>query len=256
MQPEPVLHHNADDPKRRAPQRIGVLAPGRLLVDRPEADKRVELVGERDGDWRGALFDRTRPLLLPLVADGAALIFEGEILTTGDVPGTEEIGDIARWVSPKLKEGMFSTASLEGEEPLFAPLAGVASGVVAVPISAQADEMLIWFRNERVRTVTWGGNPFKSPSLDDDPSELSPRRSFAQWHQIVKGTSDPWTVADLSAARLIGSSVTDVVVQFRAVRILIAQDQLEQVLSQVRGSDQQVVVANARLEADAAAQRG
>ena len=171
------------------------------------------------------------------------------------MPGTEEIRDIARWVSPKLKQGLFSTASLGEEEPLFAPLAGVASGVVVVPISAQVDEMLIWFRNERVRTVTWGGNPFKSPSSDDDPSELSPRRSFAQWHQIVKGTSDPWTVADLSAARLIGSSVTDVVVQFRAVRILIAQDQLEQVLRQVRGSDQQVVVANARgliLESNAA----
>ena len=209
----------------------------------------------RDGDWRGALFDRTRPLLLPLAADGAALIFEDEILTTGDVPGTDEIRDIARWVSPKLKQGLFSTASLGEEEPLFAPLAGVASGVVVVPISAQVDEMLIWFRNERVRTVTWGGNPFKSPSSDDDPSELSPRRSFAQWHQIVKGTSDPWTVADLSAARLIGSSVTDVVVQFRAVRILIAQDQLEQVLRQVRGSDQQVVVADARgliLESNAA----
>ena len=209
----------------------------------------------RDGDWRGALFDRTRPLLLPLAADGAALIFEDEILTTGDVPGTDEIRDVARWVSPKLKQGLFSTASLGEEEPLFAPLAGVASGVVVVPISAQVDEMLIWFRNERVRTVTWGGNPFKSPSSDDDPSELSPRRSFAQWHQIVKGTSDPWTVADLSAARLIGSSITDVVVQFRAVRILIAQDQLEQVLRQVRTSDQQVVVANARgliLESNAA----
>ncbi len=200
----------------------------------------------RDGDWRGALFDRTRPLLLPLKADGAALIFEGEVLTTGDVPGTEEIRDIAHWVSPKLGRGLFSTSSLGEEEPRFAPLAGVASGVVVVRISAQSDEMLIWFRNERVRTVTWGGNPYKSPSLEDDPRELSPRRSFAQWHQIVQGTSDPWTVAELSAARLIGSSVTDVVVQFRAVRILIAQDQLQQVLRQVRRSDQQVVVADAR----------
>ena len=40
----------------------------------------------RDGDWRGALFDRSRPLLLPLGAAGAALLFEGEILTTGEVP--------------------------------------------------------------------------------------------------------------------------------------------------------------------------
>lgn len=200
----------------------------------------------RDGDWRGALFDRTRPLLLPLGASGAALLFENEVLTTGDVPGTDEIREIARWVGPKLKQGVFSTASLGGEEETFTPLAGVASGIVAAPISAQADEMLIWFRNERVRTVTWGGNPFKSPSSKDDPSELSPRRSFAQWHQIVKGTSDPWTAADLCAAGLIGTSVTDVIVQFRAVRVLITQDQLEHVLRQVRGSDQQVIVADAR----------
>ena len=40
--------------------------------------------------------------------------------------------------------------------------------------------------------------------------------------------------------------MTDVILQFRAVRILIAQDQLEQVLRQVRGSDQQVVVVDAQ----------
>ena len=62
---------------------------------------------------------------------------------------------------------------------------------------------------------------------------------------MVEGTSDPWTVPDLTAAQLIGASVTDVIVQFRSVRILIAQDQLEQVLRQVRSSDQHVVVANA-----------
>ncbi len=217
---------------------------GELAARRLE-QRITEWIG-RDGDWRGALFDRTRPLLLPLGANGAALLFENEVSTTGDVPGTEEIREIARWVGPKLKEGVFSTASLGAEEEAFAPLAGVGSGIVAAPISAQADEMLIWFRGERVRTVTWGGNPYKSPSSEDNPSDLSPRRSFAQWHQIVKGTCDPWTAADLSAARLIGASVTDVILQFRAVRILIAQDQLEQVLRQVRGSDQQVVVVDAQ----------
>ncbi len=214
----------------------------------------IELVS-RDGDWRGALFDRSRPLLLPLGASGAALIFENEITATGDVPGSDQIREIAHWVGPKLRTGVFSTSSLGTDEPAFAALAGLASGVVAAPISAQDDEMLIWFRNERVRTVTWGGNPFKAPSLEDDPSELSPRRSFAQWHQVVEGTSDPWTAADLAAARLIGASITDVIVQFRAVRILIAQDQLQQVLRQVRSSDQQVIVADARgviLESNAA----
>ncbi len=199
----------------------------------------------RDGDWRSALFDSARSLLLPLNATGAALLFEGQVLTTGEVPATEQIRDIGRWLEPKIGEEVFATASLASEEPAFAPLIGVASGVVATRISGEASDMLIWFRNERVRTVTWGGNPFQKVSTSDDPLELSPRRSFAQWHQVVEGTSDPWTAPDLTAARLIGASVTDVIVQFRSVRILIAQDQLEQVLREVRASDQHVVVATA-----------
>ena len=199
----------------------------------------------RDGDWRGALFDRSRPLLLPLAATGAALLFEGEILTTGDVPSTDDIREIVRWLRPMLKKGLYATANLGTIEPPFEALAGVASGLMAVTISNQSDDILIWFRPERVRTVTWGGDPSKPVSDGDDPSELSPRRSFAQWHQIVKGTSDPWTAGDIRAARLIRASISDVVVQFRAVRILIAQDQLDQVSRKVRDSDQQILVADA-----------
>jgi PAS domain S-box-containing protein len=73
---------------------------------------------------------------------------------------------------------------------------------------------------------------------------LSPRRSFAQWHQLVEGTSEPWTPADLAAARLIGQSVADIVLQSRAVRTLIAQNQLEQFRSQIRISEQPVIIAD------------
>ena len=45
-----VVQHDPDHPQRRPSQRIGILAPGRLFVDRPEPDQRVDLVGERDSD--------------------------------------------------------------------------------------------------------------------------------------------------------------------------------------------------------------
>ncbi len=198
----------------------------------------------REGDWRGALFDSAHSLLLPLNATGAALLFEGKARTAGETPGTEQIRQLGQWLAPRIRSAVFATSTLAGEEPAFEPLTGVASGVAATRISTEPDEMLIWFRRERIRTVTWGGHPFKPPSDDDDPSELSPRRSFAQWHQVVEGTSDRWSAADLAAARLIGESVTDVVVQFRALRILIAQDQLEHVLRQVHSAEQQIIVAS------------
>lgn len=198
----------------------------------------------REGDWRGALFDNARSLLLPINATGAALLFEGKIRTIGETPGTEEICELSHWLAPRIAGGVYATSALASEEPAFERLTGVASGVIAAPISNEADEMLIWFRKERIRTVTWGGNPFKPPSDSDDPTELSPRRSFAQWHQVVEGTSDPWSLTERTAARLIGESVNDVVMQFRALRILIAQDQLDHVRRQVHSAEQQIIVAS------------
>lgn len=73
--------------------------------------------------------------------------------------------------------------------------------------------------------------------------DLSPRRSFSQWHQLMEGNAEPWNAADLTAARLIGRTVADVVLQFRSVLTLIAQSQLEQVRRQVQLSEQPVIIA-------------
>ena len=116
---------------------------------------------------------------------------------------------------------------------------------MAVPLSSAAGEYLMWFRPERVRTVTWGGDPNKPAVTGATPRDLSPRRSFAKWHEVVEGTSDPWTDADLTAARMIGDTVRDVILQFRSVAMLIAQDQLDRVRGRVSVSDMPVVVADA-----------
>ena len=177
-------------------------------------------------------------------AGGVALLFEGQVLTAGEVPGTPQLRELGAWLDARPRAPVIATASLRAEEPDFAPLTAVASGLLATPVSSAPGEYLIWFRPEQVRTLVWGGNPFKPVLVGDNPADLSPRRSFAQWHQLVEGTSEPWTTADLTTARLIGDSVADVVLQFRSVRMLIAQSQLEQVRRQVEVSDQPVLIAD------------
>ena len=162
----------------------------------------------REGDWRGALFDRSLALLEPVGASGAALLFEGEVRTVGEVPGTATLREIGDWLDRQPRDEQIATASLPEDAPQFAALKPIASGLLAVPVSATPGEYLVWLRPERVRTVTWGGNPFAPHGTGDDPATLSPRRSFAQWHQVVEGTADPWSPADLAAARLIGDSVS------------------------------------------------
>jgi light-regulated signal transduction histidine kinase (bacteriophytochrome) len=197
-----------------------------------------------EGDWRAALFDGSQALLEPVQATGAVLLFDGEVRTVGDVPGTLALRELGRWLDSQPRNGVISTASLAFDAPQFELLTPIASGLLAAPISAAPGEYLIWLRPERVRTVTWGGNPFKPVRPSDDPLTLSPRRSFAQWQQIVEGTSDPWSDADIAAARLVGDTVSDVIIQFRSVRLLLVEDQLSQVRRQVEHSALAVVVAD------------
>jgi light-regulated signal transduction histidine kinase (bacteriophytochrome) len=213
-----------------------------LFVQRLE-QRLIEAIS-REGDWRVAIFDNSQSILQPLGASGSALIYEGQVRTAGEVPGTQEIRAIAAWLDQRPRASVLSTNSLGLDHPEFAGITKVASGVIATALSSHPGEYLIWFRPEQVRTVTWGGDPLKPFVIGSDPSDLSPRRSFAQWHQLVEGTAESWSPADIAAARLIGQSVSDFVLQFRAVRTLIAQDQLEQFSNQVRGSAQPVVIAD------------
>jgi light-regulated signal transduction histidine kinase (bacteriophytochrome) len=198
----------------------------------------------REGDWRASLFENVQALLQPVNASGVALLYDGQILTSGEVPGTAQLRDLAVWLDTRPHAPVISTASLGIDEPQFGPLATVASGVVAAPLSNLPGEYLIWIRPERICMVTWGGNPDKPAEVGENPSDLSPRRSFQKWYQQVEGTAEPWTVADLTAARAISAMIADVLLQFRSVRMLIAQDQLAQATRQAERSDQPLIITD------------
>jgi two-component system, chemotaxis family, sensor kinase Cph1 len=116
--------------------------------------------------------------------------------------------------------------------------------VLAVRLSASRPDYLMWFRKEQLLTVTWAGDPHKQ-MVGNDPLELSPRRSFAAWSEIVRGTAAPWTTAELALARAIGLALVDIILQVHAVRLLVAEHQLGQVRRTVAGSSEPVVIADA-----------
>ncbi len=203
----------------------------------------------RFGDWKEALVSGPDYLLRPFDADGAALFVDGEIFTTGTVPGTNQLREIRRWLiddAGRSKKPVIQTASLVAEDERFAACKEVASGVLAVPISDAQGEFLAWFRPEQVRTDTWGGNPAKALTFGDDPLDLSPRRSFAKWHELVQGKSVPWSSVECSTAERIGRSIAELVVHFRSVRALIIEDQLSSVFRKVSRSRLPIVITDAR----------
>jgi PAS domain S-box-containing protein len=197
-----------------------------------------------EGDWRLALFRNPRTLLQPLEATGAALFYDDEILTSGEVPSTPELRSLLRWVEEKSPGGQFQCSSVGRECPELDGLTPMASGVLAVKLSTSRPEYLMWFRKEQLLTVTWAGDPSK-PVIGNNPLELSPRRSFAAWSEIVRGTALPWSGVELALARAIGDALIDIILQVQAVRLLIAEHQLGQIRATVGNSAEPVVISDA-----------
>ncbi len=213
-----------------------------VLVRRLE--QRLVEATSTEGDWRLALFRHPQHLLQPLEATGAALFAEGELLTTGEVPSTPELRALQAWVDAQTPGPLFVTSSVAKASPALAALTPTASGVLAVRLSTARPEWLMWFRKEQLHTVTWAGDPTK-PMVGDDPLQLSPRRSFAAWSELVRGTAVPWTAADQALARAFSQSLVDISVQVHAVRLLVAEHQLAGVRSAVRQAAEPVLIADA-----------
>ncbi len=197
-----------------------------------------------EGDWRLALFRNPRTLLQPLEATGAALFTDGEVLTSGEVPSTPELRELLQWIDTQSKETLFSCSSVAKANPMLDSLTPTASGVLAVKLSTKRPDYLMWFRKEQLLTVTWGGDPSK-PMFGNDPRELSPRRSFAAWSEIVRSTALPWTSAELALGRAIGAALVDIIVQVHAVRLLVAEHQLAGIRATVESSGESVAIADA-----------
>jgi two-component system, chemotaxis family, sensor kinase Cph1 len=233
-------------------------------------EQRLVEATSAEGDWRLALFRNPASLLQPLHASGAVLCHDGEWLTCGEVPSTQELRSLLAWVHLQVNQqatqranqrahpqvskqapaadknampGLFSTACLTRENAELASLSASASGVLAIRLSPHRADYLMWLRREQLQSVTWAGNPAK-PVVNNNPLELSPRRSFAAWSEIVRGTSLPWAGAELALAQAFGHVLIDIIVQVNAVRLLITESQLVQVRSQVAESAEAVVVAD------------
>ncbi len=216
-------------------------AQAEVLVRRLE--HRLIEATSTDGDWRRALFDTPRQLLQPIGATGAALLFDGEVQTTGEVPSTPDLRALFAFLDTQDPDALFSCNSVVKLEPKLANLTAVAAGVLAVRLGGAPGEYLVWFRKEQLQDVTWGGDPHK-PVVFNAQMELSPRRSFAAWHELVRETAIPWTARETAIAKAIGQSLADIILQIRAVRVLIAEAQLERMRRAVLAAPEPILIAD------------
>jgi chemotaxis family two-component system sensor kinase Cph1 len=133
-----------------------------------------------------------------LDVNGVALVRDAGITSVGEVPGVELINALAAWLDGQ--PDYFITdklASVFGQADAFA---SSACGLVAIRL-LEPGQYLLGLRPEWAHEVTWAGNPEKPMEIDVSHGEmrLTPRGSFAEWKQTVKGCARPWQAHEQDA---------------------------------------------------------
>lgn len=141
--------------------------------------------------------------LMSLVsADGAVIIQNDQQIHLGKTPQEPAIDVLLTHLEPLIgTHVVYQTQQLSTLTPEAAEYAATASGMLAMCIAPMQRAYILWFRQEFSQTVDWGGNPYK-PMVEDEDGNLQifPRKSFAQWTEIVRGQSKPWLACETELA--------------------------------------------------------
>ncbi|MDJ1017604.1 MAG: HWE histidine kinase domain-containing protein [Paracoccaceae bacterium] len=165
----------------------------------------------------GPLVDRldeiSEEIARAVAFDGIAVWSDGHYLARGAAPDAEEFQRLTRLLNTADAGHAYVTNSLVSVFPEAADFGERIAGVIALPITRSPRDYLVLFRREIVKTVQWAGDPTKPATKADGGSRLSPRRSFAIWKEIVKGTSVPWTKGEIQAAETVRITLLEIILK-------------------------------------------
>ncbi|GGF22621.1 ATP-binding protein [Hymenobacter cavernae] len=169
----------------------------------------LEHVSSND-DFVAGLYQQKPTLMDVFDCGGAAICFDGDIITLGLAPTKGQIQDLLAWLQENVQADVFYTNSYAQLNPAGVEVRPVASGFIAISLADAPGNYILWFRPEVLQTVTWAGQSQKVERLADGQVFLSPRQSFEAWKQLVESTSAPWKAIEVEAAREIRLHISDV----------------------------------------------
>lgn len=168
---------------------------------------------------------KCEPNLLDLAsAQGAAVCFDGNYTLIGETPTESDLNLLVQWLKNNVREEVFYTDSLSSLFPDAENYKNFASGLLAIPISKR--NYVLWFRQEVIQTVNWGGNPNNAFELSQSPENhsLHPRKSFELWKETVRLTSLTWQFVEIKAALELRKGIVNIVLRQAEELALLADD--------------------------------
>ncbi|MDZ4841058.1 MAG: HWE histidine kinase domain-containing protein [Hyphomicrobium aestuarii] len=195
------------------------------LQSREALSKMMQALAQ-DDDFGEGLVAQQQQLLDYIAADGlamrvgetrggVAIRVNNRVTAFGTTPDDEQIGALTDWLTKSMRdfEGVYATDRLGETYPPATAYADVASGLLAVSVSREPRDFVMWFRPQVVKTVRWGGDPRKPVEVGPNGIRLTPRKSFEAWAETVRGRSKPWSLSENDAASDLRVSLLEIVLR-------------------------------------------
>ncbi|WP_316800165.1 ATP-binding protein [Pedobacter frigidisoli] len=126
-------------------------------------------------------------------ASGISLFFQGASYSLGEVPDDEDILLLAAELDQR-DSNSIKSYNLSHDIPAINLDSNKFAGLLGCLLMEDVKDCLLIFRSEVSHTVKWAGDPKKIIQFDEHGNQyISPRNSFAQWSQEVKGKSEVWS---------------------------------------------------------------
>jgi chemotaxis family two-component system sensor kinase Cph1 len=146
----------------------------------------------------GAFKVHEKELLGVTESSGAYVRLGGEEMFIGQTPSPEYVHELTNKLQSIETLGIWQSQNVSEDLALLPDPSAV--GALSVPLSFGFKDLIIWFRPESVREVTWGGRPHEKSDSDD---VLNPRSSFKKWTENICGKSREWNESAQEGAQYV-----------------------------------------------------
>jgi chemotaxis family two-component system sensor kinase Cph1 len=198
------------------------------LIQRQNALAEIKQSVQRAASIGEGLAEAAAALLGLVTATGAAIRLNGQVRLFGVTSSVEETDALMTQLNSSAENDLIALSSISESYPQLAAVAAIASGALFLPILNNPGDAIVWFRPELVKTVLWAGDPNKAAHVEHSTDRLSPRKSFAAWRELLKGTSAPWTKAETRAAHDLGRIVTVGLLHHAEARLMRLSEEEEE----------------------------
>jgi light-regulated signal transduction histidine kinase (bacteriophytochrome) len=179
----------------------------RKISDRLMAAAAQDVDRLNDAEWIGDL------VLEAIPADGVAVSIDGESSLSALTPASDDFDRIIDELKQREISQVFTTPRIADIVPNAERFAHKAAGLLAIPISRRPRDYVVLFRAEQLRAVRWAGDQAKNIEYGPNGPRLSPRQSFEEWSNLVRGEAKPFEHHEIRVAEALRTSLLEVVLR-------------------------------------------